>query len=337
MNHNAFFAALKAGALRACYLFEGTEEYIKQQALRQLCQKWLPPGLEALNLAELSDPEPDALIATAETLPLMTSKRVVVVRDASALSASRKGDGQDDALLDYLGRLPDTVCLVFYVKGKADARRRLYGWFKKHDAIVDFSPMSDAECVQWVSASLRRAGKTIDRVTAARLVFTVGRDAALLKQEMDKLCAYVQERPSITPEDIDAVCVRSTECSVFEMVDAQTDGRLNRAFAYLTDMLGGGESEFAILSMLLRQYRLLYHARRLTDEGVPASEMARLLGVAPFAAGRAQKQARRFDLRRLQNAYDYLLEWEYRLKQGQVPHEACVHNAMLRLEEILRA
>ena len=69
--------------------------------------------------------------------------------------------------------------------------------------------------------------------------------------------------------------------------------------------------------MLLRQYRLLYHARRLTDEGVPASEMARLLGVAPFAAGRAQKQARRFDLRRLQNAYDYLLEWEYRLKQGE--------------------
>ena len=30
MNHTAFFAAIKGGALKGLYLLEGTEEYIKQ-------------------------------------------------------------------------------------------------------------------------------------------------------------------------------------------------------------------------------------------------------------------------------------------------------------------
>ena len=71
MNHTAFFEALKAGRIAGCYLFEGTEEYIKQQALKNLCARLLPEGLEQMNLTDLTDPAPDALIAAAETLPFL--------------------------------------------------------------------------------------------------------------------------------------------------------------------------------------------------------------------------------------------------------------------------
>ena len=36
MDHNALFDSLKAGDTGPLYLFEGTEEYIKQQALNRL-------------------------------------------------------------------------------------------------------------------------------------------------------------------------------------------------------------------------------------------------------------------------------------------------------------
>ena len=71
MNHTAFFEALKAGRIAGCYLFEGTEEYIKQQALKNLCARLLPEGLEQMNLTDLTDPAPDALIAAAQTLPFL--------------------------------------------------------------------------------------------------------------------------------------------------------------------------------------------------------------------------------------------------------------------------
>ncbi len=338
MNHIAFFDALKAGQLADCYLFEGAEEYIKQQALKNLMAKLLPAGLEEMNLTDLNDPDADALIAAAETLPFMGEKRLVVARDCSLLTAGRKAEDEDKAaaLCAYVERIPPTTCLLFYVKGKADGRKKLYTLLKKRGAIVDFSPMSDSECAVWAQKTMRRMHKQLENDLAQKLVFTVGRDAALLKQEMDKLCAYLGEREQVTAEDIDLICTRSTECTVFQMVDAQVAGSHDTAFALLRDMLRSGEDRIGILAMLLRQYRILYHMRCLMDERAPQTSLAGLLGIPPFAVGRTQQQARRFERARLKRAYDFLMDYEFQIKQGRVPQEGCVESAMLRLDGILR-
>ena len=338
MNHTEFFDLIKKGSPGECYLFEGTEEYIKQQALNNLYAKLLPAGREEMNRVELTDPDADSLIAAAETLPFMAEKRLVVVRDCALLIAGRKAEDEDrlQAIADYLGHISPTACVVFYVKGKADGRKKLYTLLKKKNAIVDFSPMNDAECADWCVRTLRRMGKKLSSDNAGRLVFTVGRDAALLKQEMEKLCAYLDDRDTITAEDIDAICTRSTECTVFQMVDAQVAGNTDRAFGLLRDMVRTGEDRMGILAMLLRQYRILYHMRCLMDEHAPQQGQAALLGIPPFFVGRTQQQARRFEKARLKQAYDYLMEYEFQIKQGRMPQDSCAENALLALEGILR-
>lgn len=338
MNHTEFFDLMKKGSPGECYLFEGTEEYIKQQALKNLYTKLLPAGLEEMNRVELTDPDADSLIAAAETLPFMAEKRLVVIRECALLMAGRKEEDEDrlQAIADYLGHISPSACLVFYVKGKADGRKKLYTILKKKNAIVDFSPMSDADCADWCVRTLRRMGKKLSGDNAGRLVFTVGRDAALLKQEMEKLCAYLDERDTITAEDIDAICTRSTECTVFQMVDAQVVGNTDRAFGLLRDMVRAGEERMGILAMLLRQYRILYHMRCLMDERSPQQGQAALLGIPHFSVGRTQQQARRFEKARLKRAYDYLMDYEYQIKQGRLPQDSCAENALLALEGILR-
>lgn len=339
MNHNAFFDTLKAGQIRDCYLFEGTEEYIKQQALKQLCQTLLPAGLEEMNRSDLENPDADTLVAAAETLPFLGEKRLVIVRECALVTSGRKAEDEQAAaaITAYLERIPPTTCLVFYVKGKADGRKKLYSLLKKKNAIVDFSPMNDVECADWARRAMRRMGKKLDGDTAGQLVFTVGRDAALLRQEMDKLVSYLGERDTVRPEDIDAVCTRSTECTVFQMVDAQVAGRTAAAFSLLHDMVLAGENRVGILAMLLRQYRILYHMRCLLDERTPPSSQAALLGIPPFSVGRTQQQARRFETSRLKAAYDELMEEDYLIKQGRLSQDNCVENAILKLESILRS
>ena len=338
MNHTAFFDVLKAGTIGECYLFEGTEEYIKQSALKQLYAKLLPAGLEEMNLTELTDPDPDTLIAAAETLPFMGEKRIVVVRECSLITSGRKSedDAKVEAITDYMAHISPSTCIVFYVKGKADGRKKLYTLLKKKNAIVDFSPMSDSEYASWAAKTMQRMGKTLDRTCADKLVFTVGRDAALLKQEMEKLASYLSDRAAVTEADIEAVCTRSAEFTVFQMVDAQVAGDNQKAFALLRDMIRAGEERMGVLAMLLRQYRILYHMRCLMDEKAPQQSQAQLLGIPPFAVGRTQQQARRFSQQRLRQAYDMLVGYEQSIKAGLVPQEACAENALLRLEEILR-
>ena len=338
MNHTAFFDVLKAGTIGECYLFEGTEEYIKQSALKQLYAKLLPAGLEEMNLTELTDPDPDTLIAAAETLPFMGEKRIVVVRECSLITSGRKSEDENkvEAITDYLGHISPSTCIVFYVKGKADGRKKLYTLLKKKNAIVDFSPMNDAECADWARKTMRRLGKVLDSENAGRLVFTVGHDAALLRQEMEKLASFLDDRDVVTAEDIDAICTRSTECTVFQMVDAQVAGNNDAAFALLRDMLRSGEQRMAILAMLLRQYRILYHTKCLIEERAPSNAFPSMLGIHPFAVRNAQQQVRRFSREKLREAYDYLMDLDYRIKQGRIPQDNCAENALLALENILR-
>ena len=339
MNHTAFFAGLKAESTQSLYLMEGTEEYIKQQALRRLCEKLLPQGLEAMNLTELENPDANALAAAAETLPFMGDKRVVVVRECGLLVSGRKAENETQAekILDYLQRMSSDACLVFYVKGKADKRKKLYTFLQKQNAVVSFEPMSDAEAAQWAQRTMRAAGKLLDAATAGRLIFTVGRDAAMLKQEMDKLAHYVCERETITAEDIDAVCTKSLECTVFQLVDAQVAGKNETAFRLLADMERSGAADpFGIVSMLLRQYRILYHMRCLLEERVSQQSYASLLGIPPFAVSLTQQQARRYGKQALKAAYTKLLQMEYGFKSGQLPREDCAGLALLTLDHILR-
>lgn len=338
MNHTAFFDLVKKGPIGDAYLMEGPEEYIKQQALERLKEKLLPAGLEEMNLTELNDPDADALIAAAETLPFMGEKRLVVVRECSLLTAGKKAEDEKKvaAISDYVGHISPSTCLVFYVKGKADGRKKLYTLLKKKNAIVDFSPMSDAECAGWAAKTMQRMGKQLNRDCAEKLVFTVGRDAALLKQEMEKLAAYLSGREEVTPEDIEAVCTRSSEYTVFQMVDAQVAGNNGQTFALLRDLLRAGEDRIMVLAMLLRQYRILYHMRCMLDEKTPQQSQAQLLGIPPFAVGRTQQQARRFSREQLKQAYDMLLEYEQGIKSGRLPQDACAENALLKLEQILR-
>ena len=98
MNHTAFFEALKAGRIAGCYLFEGTEEYIKQQALKNLCARLFARRAGA-DESDGSD-RPGSRRAHRRRRGrclFLAEKRVVVVRECALLTAGRKAEDEDRA------------------------------------------------------------------------------------------------------------------------------------------------------------------------------------------------------------------------------------------------
>ena len=179
MNHLEFDRLLAEGTLPPVLLFEGEEAWLKQQAWQALRQKLLPAGLEELNETLLDAPETDVLIAAAETMPLMTDRRLVLVRDLPGLTG--RGEA-DDRLAEYLTHAPETVLIVLYCTQKPDARRKIYTTLKKAGAIVTFSPLRDQELTSFVTRAFRELGKECDERTADFLIFTSGTDTQLLLQ-----------------------------------------------------------------------------------------------------------------------------------------------------------
>ena len=328
MDRKDFSRALSQHSLPQVLLFEGEEEHLKQEALAELRHAVLPEGMETLNETILEDPSVDQLIADVETQPFMADKRLIIVRDLPALMGRSEAD---ERLIAYLPSVPETSFLLFYCTGKPDGRKKLYNAVKKLSGIVTFSPLRGTELTRFVVSSFQEAGKECDDRTAEYLIFTVGSDAGLLRNEIQKLASCSTDRTAILPEDVTALATPATECTVFQMIDAVVTGQKSRAFTLLRNQLLSGTDRMAILSMLLRQYRLLQHIKIMQYEKRGSDFIRSALGVPPFAVDQYVRQASGYTGGQVKSAVRICFDAEYALKSGRMSQDGAVETVVLKL------
>lgn len=335
MNHTDFFAALKQGNIGGCYLFEGEEEYTKRSALKALREKVAGGDFAAMNDSRLIDPAPDALIAAAETLPFMSERRFIEVRDSAMLTAGKAKDYDEDTAVKeldgYLGQMPDTAVIVFFVHGKADGRKKLYQVLKKKASIVAFDPLDDKELARWIAATLKKEGKKISAATCQRIWFSAGRDLTMLANELGKLAAYAGEREEVTEADVQAVCVQSTEYKVYDMADTLLSGQGAKAMHMLEALLRDGEERLMLLSLLGRQCRQLSYVKAMAAAGMQLGEIAGKMGLPGFVARKLLDTSKAYTQRQLNEMAKLCLETEYLVKSGQMMDVGSLEKVMLQI------
>jgi len=328
MDRKDFTRALSQHSLPQVLLFEGDEEHLKQDALAELRRAVLPEGMETLNETVLSDPSVDQLIADTETQPFMADKRLVIVRDFPALMGRAEAD---ERLISYLPSVPETAILLFYCTGKPDGRKKLYSAIKKQGGIVTFASLRGAELTRFVTDTFKQDGKECDDRTAEYLIFTVGSDTGLLVSEIHKISSYAEGRPSVLADDISLLATPSTECTVFQMVDAVVTGQRTRAFTLLRNLLLSGTDRMAILAMLLRQYRLLQHIKIMQYEKKGGDYIRNALGVPPFAVDQYLRQTSSYTGGLVKKAVQICFDTEYAVKSGRILPDGALETVVIRL------
>ena len=335
MKHTDFFSAVKAGKLDRCYLFEGEEEFTKRSALKAIRDKVTAGDFSAMNDTRLTDPAPDELIAAAETLPFMSDKRFIEVRDSAMLTPGKAKEYDEDAAVKrldaYLDELPDTAVIVFFTHGKADGRKKLYQVLKRKAQIVSFDPLDDKELARWIAATLKKDGKKISLAACQRLWFSAGRDLTLLYQELGKLSSYAGDRDSVTEEDVDTIAVKSTEYKVYDMVDTLLSGQGGKALQMLDALLRDGEERLMVLSLLGRQCRQLSYAKALASSGASQAEIAGKLSIPSFAVRKILDTARAYTQSQLNAMAKLCLDSEYLVKSGQLADAGTLEKVMLQI------
>ena len=311
MDQWAFFDEFKAGTVRNVYLFYGPEAYIRKSALTTLQKKLLMPGLEDMNCTFMQNPTAQQIVENCETLPMLGDWRLVVVQGLALLESGKAKDEAQESktLVDYIGRVPPSTCLVFECEAP-DKRKKLCQTLMKLPGAVAFEPLNDA-----------------------RLAFTSGRDLTMLNGELQKLAAYVGERETITAEDVEQIATHTAECTVFAMVDALVDGQAERAFSLLNVLLEGGEQRIGVLALITRQYRQMLYAKDMQESRTPQAQMAKALGVPPFALSQLTRRAGRRTMAQLKKQLALCVNADFDIKRGAVREEAALDRLMLALTE----
>jgi len=302
------------------FLLFGNDEYGIAQRVRQFIAEFKDPGAADMNTARLeaATMSDEALNTAAQAAPFLADHRLVIVANPSRkyteAAARRKFE-------DFILKAPPTARLVLCeeLEPKEAEKHWLVKWADKNREAVRahaFMLPRAREMTAWITQEAAGKGGAIERQAAEKLAEMVGNDTRRAAQEIDKLLAFANWSRPVRLEDVQALSIFSAEQSVFDFVDALAQGSGTRAQSLLHRLLETDEP-FALWGMVVRQFRLMIQAREILDGRGNDKDVARTLGVHPYVAEKATKQARRFSMQQLEDLYRKLLSIDEGVKTGQ--------------------
>ena len=268
-GYEALRAAIKAGVPANLYIFYGEERYLLQTMARQLKELLIPGGFEEFNYHRLTGKglTVQELAETAEAMPMMAEHTLITVTD---MDIFKLDESQRTALIDLLGDFPPYCTLVFLyeqVPYKRDGKmKKLCAALNEYVQEVEFVQQERSDLLKWLKRRFAATGHDIDQTAADHLLFTCGSLMRGLIPEVEKIAAYARHE-RITVADIDAVAEPVLDARIFDMTNAVTARKYDRAAAILADLLRMQTEPIAILAALGKELRRLYTARLALDGG----------------------------------------------------------------------
>jgi DNA polymerase-3 subunit delta len=315
------------------FLF-GNDEFAISRRLKDFESDFNDPTSADMNTARLDarSVSDNDLNNALNAMPFLAKRRLVLLSNPSSKynnASSRK------KFLEYIEKSPDTTRLVMYepVEPRDADKHWLVKWAEKNDKSIQtkaFMLPRLKEMTGWIVNETKQQGGQIEPRAAEMLKDMVGVDTRQAGMEIAKLLAYANWARPVTSVDVEAVCIVTSQQSVFDFVDALSNGN-GRSAQHLLHRLLESEDPFSLWGMVVRQFRLLIQAREILDGRGNKDDVARALGVHPFVAEKTTQQAGRFSVESLEFVYRKLLAIDEGVKTGQVTLDLALDTLVVEL------
>jgi DNA polymerase-3 subunit delta len=302
------------------YFVYGDEPYMLDQAVEAIIDTAAPDGTNDFNFDKFrgSDARAEQIRESAEMLPMMVDRRVVLVRNLQEMPIS-----EFELLKDYFEDPAETTCLVLHGyredAGDMDFRKGAFRALKKAATCCEFESLYDGDAEQVVRKQAGNRGLQLGRQARAYLVEAVGTDIATINQALDKIDLYMgesDEQRTVDVESIQEVIAETRVRSVFDLSDALGDRKYQEALTILDRMLLVGESPIRILHMIARHFRIVDKIHDPDYRKLSKNKMAGKLNVPSFFLSDYKRHARTFSAEGIAHIRRRILEVDTALKSS---------------------
>jgi DNA polymerase-3 subunit delta len=232
-----------------------------------------PFAVDRLYAGEASG-SPRSIVGSAQMLPMLGDRRLVIVLRAERLlkpkRAGRSDEVQDDAVeeeapdfapLEEFLDSPVPSSTVVFVATEMDRTRRLTKKLVAKAVIVEFGGLSaDGAAARregrrtaedWLREELTRAGRAIEPDAARLIVARAGHDITKLRGDVERLLLYTEGRKRISTDDVmETVADDQAVDDEWGIVNAIADGDAARALAETARRMDRGDSPHQLLGQL---------------------------------------------------------------------------------------
>ncbi len=283
---------LKSGQFDPVYLILGADEYEKDEivdAFEAVVEEELRPfnvdrfdGMDAGSKSakvSLGD-----VLGALQSLPMMTARRIIVVKRADLLLRSAPESEETTrnlALLkEYLDDPVHTAILVLTAQS-LDGRQGISKQLKSNATVIHCGVLEDlSDAARWLSRQAKAVDVAMEAEAVQELARRIGPDVRRLRGELDRLLLFTSGQERISTSDVREVAGAAASLDDWAVTKAIEKGQPAAALRELGLLIDGG----AVPQMLLGQLAWIVRTRLPGPRLVPAINLV-------FRADRALKSS----------------------------------------------
>jgi DNA polymerase III subunit delta len=328
-------------------VIHGEEEFARSEEITKIKADFSQAGLGDLNCTSLDGHRLTILQLreACETMPFLANRRLVLVFGLlQRFEPAAKSDNEDPdteppavdpalvkELVAFLPHIPPFTHLVFCESRLLQARNPVlkHAAADKDAVIKQCDKPGNDSLASWISSQAKSKKLNIAGDAARLLASQVGNNLRQLDTELDKLAAFANYR-TIQVEHVNGMITENLEARIFSLVDALGRRERRTSLHELSVLFTTGAHPLYILSMIVRQYRLLIMAKELLDDAHSGNKvLMEELKVRDFVADKLQQQARLYFQAELVSIYGKLLQIDQQIKTGHTEGELALELLVL--------
>lgn len=304
------------------YLFWGIDSYIIKNKTDQIFSK---NNIDEFNVTvyDMEESDIESALNDAATIPFMSDKKAVVVKNAYFLTNEKKPKKEIkhnlDALSRYLDNPSKDSILVFQAPyRKLDERKAITKKLKSKSIAEECTPLKDQDLRNWVKRQLGKNNTTIDTDALNEFMNRVENNTEVLVNEMKKLALYSEDLNRVDIDTIKKVITKNVEDNVYEITNMILENKRSRALEVYNDLISHNEDPLRILGILVNKYREILHTKQLIKGGKDKNDVADYFNATSGRAYYIMKNASSVREDVVEKHLKSLEELDYKIKTGQI-------------------
>lgn len=310
MDFKSLQQQIKNKDFKPVYLLQGEEPLFIDMLTKALQENVLEDHERDFNETVLYGKEADvmAVIAEAKGYPMMSERRLVLIREAQELK-------EIDLLESYLENpTPTTVLVLAHKYKKVDSRKKVAKLFSKAGVVFTSDKVKEYQLVDWITKYVASINYQISSKAALLLADSIGNDLSRIASELDKLSIILEKGTTINEIHIEENIGISKDYNMFELSSAVQQNDYLKAMKIITYFKHNPKSGplVVIIGSLYNLFSQLMKIHYLQDKS--AQGVASNLRVHPFVAGELLKAVKVYNPKIIARNINYLYQYDLKSK-----------------------
>lgn len=310
---------IKKNEYSRMYLLYGDNDYMKKMYRNRLKYALMPEddGMNCLKCSS-DDINIDEVISFAQTMPFFADRRLIIIEDSTLFSEAND-------FVDFYDSFPDSTYIIF-VERKVDKRSRMYKFVKENGLAVEMKELGEDRLSDFVASRFATAGLSIRKSDAMYFITRTGIDMNVIKNECEKVIAYIGNRTlrEVRREDIEAICSVNIEDKIFDMLDNIANGNKDEAMKKYSDLIELREPPLKILRLIYRHFNLLLLVKEGSSMGMDDKTISAKAKIPSFAIRKYKNQSQKYSKKQLMDIIKRCVEYDESFKKGNISDQIAV-------------